>query len=136
MVILDIDHPDIVEFIECKAREEKKAWSLIDAGYEASVDGEAYASIFFQNANNSVRVTDEFMHAVEQDGFWQTRERQYRRGGHNYRARDLMKKIAESAYFCGDPGMQFDTTVNKWHTCKNSGPIQCLESLLGVHVPR
>ena len=123
MVILNIDHPDIVEFIECKAREEKKAWSLIDAGYEASVDGEAYASIFFQNANNSVRVTDEFMHAVEQDGFWQTRERNTGEVVNNYRARDLMKKIAESAYFCGDPGMQFDTTVNKWHTCKNSGPI-------------
>ena len=75
MVILNIDHPDIVEFIECKAKEEKKAWALIDAGYDASVDGEAYASIFFQNANNSVRVTDEFMQAVEQDGFWQTRER-------------------------------------------------------------
>jgi ribonucleoside-diphosphate reductase alpha chain len=123
MVILNIDHPDIAEFIECKAKEEKKAWSLIDAGYEASVDGEAYASIFFQNANNSVRVTDEFMHAVEQDGFWQTRERNTDEVVNNYRARDLMKKIAESAYFCGDPGMQFDTTVNKWHTCKNSGPI-------------
>ena len=123
MVILNIDHPDIVEFIECKAREEKKAWSLIDAGYEASVDGEAYASIFFQNANNSVRVTDEFMQAVEQDGFWQTRERNTGDVVNNYRARDLMKKIAESAYFCGDPGMQFDTAVNKWHTCRNSGPI-------------
>ncbi len=123
MVILNIDHPDIVEFIECKAREEKKAWSLIDAGYEASVDGEAYASIFFQNANNSVRVTDEFMHAVEQDGFWQTRERNTGEVVNNYRARDLMKKIAESAYFCGDPGMQFDTTVNRWHTCRSSGPI-------------
>ena len=123
MVILNIDHPDIVEFIECKAREEKKAWSLIDAGYEASVDGEAYASVFFQNANNSVRVTDEFMQAVEQDGFWQTRERNTGDVVNNYRARDLMKKIAESAYFCGDPGMQFDTAVNKWHTCRNSGPI-------------
>jgi len=123
MVILNVDHPDIVEFIECKAKEEKKAWSLIDAGYEASVDGAAYASIFFQNANNSVRVTDEFMQAVEQDAFWQTRERNTGEVVNNYRARDLMKKIAESAYFCGDPGMQFDTTVNKWHTCKNSGPI-------------
>ena len=123
MVILNIDHPDIAEFIECKAKEEKKAWSLIDAGYEASVDGEAYGSIFFQNANNSVRVTDEFMHAVEQDGFWQTRERNTGEVVNNYRARDLMKKIAESAYSCGDPGMQFDTTVNKWHTCRNSGPI-------------
>jgi ribonucleoside-diphosphate reductase alpha chain len=123
MVILNIDHPDIVEFIECKAKEEKKAWTLIDAGYEASVDGEAYASIFFQNANNSVRVTDEFMHAVEQDGYWQTRERNTGEVVNNYRARDLIRKIADSAYACGDPGMQFDTTVNKWHTCKSSGPI-------------
>jgi ribonucleoside-diphosphate reductase alpha chain len=123
MVILNIDHPDIVEFIECKAKEEKKAWTLIDAGYEASVDGEAYASIFFQNANNSVRVTDEFMQAVEQDGYWQTRERNTGEVVNNYRARDLIRKIADSAYSCGDPGMQFDTTVNKWHTCKNSGPI-------------
>ncbi len=123
MVILNIDHPDIVEFIECKAREEKKAWVLIDSGYDGSVDGEAYSSIFFQNANNSVRVTDEFMRAVEQDGVWETRERKTGERVQTYKARDLMRKIADSVHVCGDPGMQFDTTINKWHTCKNSGPI-------------
>ena len=80
MVILNIDHPDIEEFIECKAKEEKKAWVLMEAGYDGAVDGEAYSSIFFQNANNSVRVTDEFMQAVEQDGMWETRERRTGRG--------------------------------------------------------
>ncbi len=123
MVILNIDHPDIVEFIECKAKEEKKAWTLIDAGYDPSVDGEAYASIFFQNANNSVRVTDDFMKAVEQDGMWDTRERRTGAITNTYRARDLMRKIADSAYLCGDPGMQFDTTINRWHTCKSTAPI-------------
>jgi ribonucleoside-diphosphate reductase alpha chain len=123
MVILNIDHPDIVEFIECKAREEKKAWTLIDAGYDPSVDGEAYSSIFFQNANNSVRVTDDFMKGVELDGLWETRERGTGEVVHSYRARELMRKIADSAHICGDPGMQFDTTINKWHTCKNTAPI-------------
>jgi ribonucleoside-diphosphate reductase alpha chain len=123
MVILNIDHPDIVEFIECKAKEEKKAWTLIDAGYDPSVDGEAYASIFFQNANNSVRVTDDFMKSVELDGLWETRERGTGEVVHTHKARDLMRKIADSAYICGDPGMQFDTTVNKWHTCKSTAPI-------------
>jgi ribonucleoside-diphosphate reductase alpha chain len=123
MVILNIDHPDIVDFIECKAREEKKAWTLIDAGYDASVDGEAYSSIFFQNANNSVRVADDFMRAVEADGTWETKERTTHQTVDTYKARDLMLRIAESAHICGDPGMQFDTTVNKWHTCKNAGPI-------------
>ncbi len=123
MVILNIDHPDILEFIECKAKEERKAWALIEAGYDSSVDGEAYGSIFFQNANNSVRVTDDFMRAVEQDGVWQTRERTTGEVVQTYRARELMKRIAESVYVCGDPGIQFDTTINRWHTCKNSGPI-------------
>ncbi len=123
MVILNIDHPDIVEFIECKAKEEKKAWTLIDAGYDGAVDGEAYGSIFFQNANNSVRVTDEFMKAVEQDAQWQTRERGTDDVVQTYRARDLMRKIAESAHICGDPGMQFDTTINRWHTCKGTARI-------------
>ncbi len=123
MVILNIDHPDIMEFIECKAKEEKKAWVLIDNGYDPSVDGEAYSSIFFQNANNSVRVTDEFMKAVEQDGMWQTRERRTGEVVHNYKARDLMRRVAESTYICGDPGMQYDTTVNRWHTCRNTAPI-------------
>jgi len=123
MVILNIDHPDILEFIECKAKEERKAWTLIDAGYNSAVDGEAYSSIFFQNANNSVRVGDDFMKAVEQDGPWQTKEPSIGETVHNYKARDLMRKMAESAHICGDPGMQFDTTINKWHTCKNTAPI-------------
>jgi ribonucleoside-diphosphate reductase alpha chain len=123
MVILNIDHPDIEEFIECKAKEEKKAWTLIDAGYDPAVDGEAYGSIFFQNANNSVRVTDDFMRMFEQDGLWQTRERLTCAPTNTYKARDLMRKLAESTHICGDPGMQFDTTINRWHTCKASGPI-------------
>ncbi|MEJ2110649.1 MAG: hypothetical protein P8Z37_12205 [Acidobacteriota bacterium] len=123
MVILDIDHPDIVEFIECKAKEERKAWSLIDSGYNGSVDGDAYSSIFFQNANNSVRVTDEFMESVEQDGIWATRERTTNQIVDTYQARELMQKIAESCHACGDPGMQFDSTINRWHTCKNTARI-------------
>jgi ribonucleoside-diphosphate reductase alpha chain len=123
MVILNADHPDIVDFIECKAKEEKKAGTLIDAGYDGSVDGEAYSSIFFQNANNSVRVTDEFMKAVELDGVWETTERRTCERVQTYKARDLMRKIAESDHICGDPGMQFDTTINRWHTCKASAPI-------------
>ncbi len=123
MVILDIDHPDIVEFIECKANEERKAWTLIEAGYDPTVDGDAYGSVFFQNANNSVRVTDEFMESVEQDGMWVTRERNSRQIVDTYKAQDLMHKIAESCFTCGDPGMQFDSTINRWHTCKNTARI-------------
>ena len=123
MVILNIDHPDIVEFIECKSKEEKKAWTLMDAGYDGAVDGEAYGSIFFQNANNSVRVTDEYMKLVEQDGIWATRERPNGEIADTYQARELMHKIAESCHICGDPGMQFDSTINRWHTCKNTARI-------------
>jgi ribonucleoside-diphosphate reductase alpha chain len=123
MVILNVDHPDIVEFIECKAKEEKKAWTLMDAGYDSAVDGEAYGSIFFQNANNSVRVSDEFMKQVEQSGSWATRERPTGQILDTYQARDLMHKISESCHTCGDPGIQFDTTINRWHTCKNSARI-------------
>jgi len=123
MVILDIDHPDIVDFIECKSREEKKAWTLMEAGYDGAVDGEAYGSIFFQNANNSVRVTDEFMKEVERNGSWSTRERPSGQTVDTYQARDLMRKIAESCHICGDPGMQYDTTVNRWHTCKSTARI-------------
>jgi ribonucleoside-diphosphate reductase alpha chain len=123
MVILDIDHPDISEFIECKSKEEKKAWRLMDAGYDGGVDGEAYGSIFFQNANNSVRVTDEFMAQVEQDGIWVTRERPNGEIVESFKARDLMKKISLSCHTCGDPGMQYDTTINRWHTCKASARI-------------
>ena len=123
MVILDIDHPDIEEFIECKSKEEKKAWTLMGAGYNGGIDGEAYGSIFFQNANNSVRVTDDFLAAVDKDESWVTRERPYGEITGTYKARALMKKIAESCHTCGDPGIQYDTTINRWHTCKASGRI-------------
>ena len=123
MVILNADHPDIVEFINCKVEEEKKAWALIDAGYDGSFTGPAYASVFFQNSNNSVRVTDEFMRAVLDDGEWTTRAVRDGQPVHTYKARDLMKQIAEATHVCGDPGMQFDTTVNDWHTCPNTARI-------------
>jgi len=123
MVILNIDHPDIIDFIKCKAKEEQKAWALVDAGYDNAIDGEAYSSIFFQNANNSVRVTDEFMKAVVEDKEWTTRKISTGEPAKSYRARDLMKKIAEAAWQCGDPGMQFHTTINKWHTSKATAPI-------------
>jgi ribonucleoside-diphosphate reductase alpha chain len=123
MVILNIDHPDVEEFIECKAKEERKAWALVDAGYDSSLGGEAYSSVFFQNANNSVRVTDEFMKAVVEDKDWTTKMVTTGAPVKAYRARDLMRKIAEAAWQCGDPGMQFDTTVNRWNTCKASARI-------------
>ncbi len=123
MVILNVDHPDIMDFIECKAKEERKAWTLIEAGYDPSLDGEAYSSIFFQNANNSVRVTDEFMQAVIKNGEWATKTITTGEPVKTYRARELMCKIAQAAWQCGDPGMQFHTTINKWHTCKATAPI-------------
>jgi len=123
MVILNADHPDIEEFINCKVEEEKKAWTLIDAGYDASLDGPAYGSVFFQNANNSVRVSDDFMRAVVEDREWKTRYVTSGEECHTFRARDLLHMIAEATYLCGDPGMQFDTTINDWHTCSNTGPI-------------
>jgi ribonucleoside-diphosphate reductase alpha chain len=123
MVILNIDHPDVVDFIECKAKEERKAWTLIDAGYDAALDGDAYSSIFFQNANNSVRVTDEFMQAVVEDRDWTTRKVTTGEPVNTYRARELMRKIAAAAWQCGDPGMQFDTTINRWHPCKATASI-------------
>jgi ribonucleoside-diphosphate reductase alpha chain len=123
MVILNADHPDIEEFIISKAHEEKKAWALIDAGYEGSINGEAYGSIFFQNANHSVRVSDEFMERAEDDLEWVTREVVTSKPVDRYRAKDLLRKIAEGTYICGDPGMQFDTTINDWHTCPNSARI-------------
>ncbi len=118
MVILNIDHPDIEEFILSKSNEEKKAWALIDAGYDGSFNGEAYASIFYQNANHSIRVTDEFMEAVEKDGEWQTKEVLTGQPYKTYKARDLMAKIADSAWICGDPGMQYDSTINRWNPVK------------------
>ena len=123
MVILNADHPDIVEFINCKVEEEKKAWALIDAGYDGSFTGPAYASVFFQNSNNSVRVTDEFMRAVLDDGNWSTKAVRDGAVMDTYKARDLMRLIAEGTYICGDPGMQFDTTVNEWHPCPNTARI-------------
>jgi ribonucleoside-diphosphate reductase alpha chain len=123
MVILNADHPDIEEFIKCKVEEEKKAWALIEAGYDSSLDGPAYGSVFFQNANNSVRVNDDFMHAVLEDREWKTRFVKNGEVCATYRARDLLRMIAEGTYLCGDPGMQFDTTINDWHTCSNTGRI-------------
>ncbi|MEK7315110.1 MAG: adenosylcobalamin-dependent ribonucleoside-diphosphate reductase, partial [Candidatus Eisenbacteria bacterium] len=123
MVILNADHPDIVDYIKCKAEEEKKAWALIDAGYDPSLNGPAYASIFFQNSNNSVRVTDEFMKAVEEDSAWTTHAVTDGRPMDTYKARDLMNMICDAAHQCGDPGLQFDTTVNDWHTCPNTARI-------------
>jgi ribonucleoside-diphosphate reductase alpha chain len=123
MVILNIDHPDIEDFILSKASEERKAWALIDAGYDGSFNGEAYASIFYQNANHSVRVTDEFMQAVEKDGEWWTKEVLTGQPHKKYRARDLMAKVADASWVCGDPGVQYDTTTNKWNPVKVTGRI-------------
>jgi len=124
MVILNVDHPDIVDFIDCKSKEEAKAYALIRAGYDGSgPDSEAYSSIFFQNANNSVRVNDEFMRAYERDGEFTTLTVKDRQPVNTYKARFIMNKIAEATWQCGDPGMQFDSTINRWHTSKNSGRI-------------
>jgi ribonucleoside-diphosphate reductase alpha chain len=125
MVILNSDHPDVVEFINCKADEEKKAWALIDAGYDGSfnVRGGAYDSVFFQNANHSVRVTDEFMRAVIEDRAWQTKYVLSSQPCDTFRARELMGMMADAAWQCGDPGIQYDTTVNDWHTCSNTARI-------------
>ncbi|HZR22222.1 MAG TPA: vitamin B12-dependent ribonucleotide reductase [Vicinamibacterales bacterium] len=124
MVILDADHPDIVDFINCKVEEEKKAWALIDAGYDGSFTGPAYSSVFFQNSNNSVRVTDDFMRAVMDDGVWETHAvTDKSKVVDAYKARDLMHLISEGTHVCGDPGMQFDTTINEWHTCPNTDRI-------------
>ncbi|HPT29033.1 MAG TPA: vitamin B12-dependent ribonucleotide reductase, partial [Bryobacteraceae bacterium] len=123
MVILNADHPDVEQFIWCKAKEERKAHVLIDNGYDSSLDGEAYSSIFFQNANNSVRASDDFMQAVVDDADWHTRSVVDQRPVKRYRARDLMRSIAEATWQCGDPGMQFDSTVNRWHTSKSTARI-------------
>ncbi len=125
MVILNADHPDIMEFINSKAEEEKKACVLIEAGYDAgfNVVGGAYDSIAYQNANHSVRVTDDYMRALIEDTDWQTKSILTGKPMTTFRARDLMRQIAEAAWVCGDPGMQFHTTINDWHTCPNTGPI-------------
>jgi len=124
MVVLNIDHPDIEDFIQCKVAEERKAWTLMAAGYDGSgPDSEAFTSIFFQNANNSVRVTDEFMQAVENDGEFTTRTVKGKLPVKTYKARELMHQLAEATWQCGDPGMQYDTTINRWHTSKNTARI-------------
>ena len=124
MVVLDIDHPDIRDFIWCKAREEEKAAALRDAGFDMSIDGEGFQSIQYQNANNSVRVTDEFMRAVEDDGEWRLLARATGEPvGDPIPARELMRDIAEAAWRCADPGVQYDTTINRWHTSPVSGRI-------------
>jgi len=125
MVILNAGHPDVVDFIDCKANEERKAWALIDAGYDGgfNVVGGAYDSVGYQNANHSVRVTDDFMQAVLKDGEWQTRAIVDGRTIETFKARDLMRKMADAAWICGDPGIQFDTTVNDWHPCIKTARI-------------
>ena len=123
MVVLNIDHPDIEEFIWCKDREEDKARALAAAGFDMSLDSDNWQSIQYQNANNSVRVTDDFMRAVEADGEWSTREVTTGDVARTYRARDLMHQIAEAAWKCADPGLQYDTTINDWHTCPKAGRI-------------
>ncbi len=123
MQSLRVDHPDIREFVECKVKEEKKARALMAAGYDGGFGGEAYDSVMYQNSNLSVRVTDEFMHAVENDGTYQTRAVLSGEAMDTLKARDMLRKIAESAHVCGDPGVQYDTTINRWHTCAESGRI-------------
>jgi ribonucleoside-diphosphate reductase alpha chain len=124
MVVLDVDHPDIRDFIWCKAKEEEKAAALRDAGFDMSIDGDGFQSIQYQNANNSVRVTDEFMHAVENDEDWHLLSRVTGEPiGEPVSARELMREISEAAWRCADPGVQYDTTINQWHTSPNSGRI-------------
>src|ERR671934_661575 len=125
MVILNADHPDVLEFIRCKAEEEKKAWALIEAGYNAgfNVQGGAYDSVQFQNANHSVRASDEFMRAVIDDKEWKTKAVVDGRTVETYKARDLWREIAEAAWICGDPGLQFDTTIQDWNVVPNTGRI-------------
>jgi len=124
MVVLDVDHPDIRDFISCKAREEEKAAALRDAGFDMTIDGEGFHSIQYQNANNSVRVTDEFMQAVQRDEEWRTTARTTGAPiGDPIPARELMRELAEAAWRCADPGVQYDTTINRWHTCPSSGRI-------------
>ncbi|MEM7410615.1 MAG: vitamin B12-dependent ribonucleotide reductase [Myxococcota bacterium] len=125
MVILNVDHPDIMEFVHSKADEEKKAWSLIDSGYDGgfNVPGGAYDSVYFQNANHSVRVTDGFMQATQNDADWQTRAVTTGESLETLKARDVMREMAEAAHVCGDPGIQYDTTINRWNPVKASGRI-------------
>src|SRR5207245_7429106 len=140
MVVLDVDHPDIRDFIWCKAREEEKAEALREAGFDMSIDGEGFHSIQYQNANNSVRVTQEFLDAVERDEEWRTIARVSGELMETFRARELMNDIAEAAWRCADPGIQYDTTINDWHTCPNTGRINasnpCFPADAQVHTTR
>jgi len=123
MVVLNVDHPDIEEFVDCKVNEERKAHALGDAGWDMSLNGDAWSSIQFQNANNSVRVTDQFMHAATEGRDWDLLSVLDGKPVKTVRARDLLQSIAAAAWACGDPGMQYDTTVNDWHTCANTARI-------------
>lgn len=133
LVCLDMDHPEIVDFIEWKMREEKKAQALIAAGYPSDFNGEAYHTVSGQNSNNSVRVTDAFMAAVENDGEWQTRMRTTGKVCETFKARDLWRKVAEAAWGCADPAVMYDTTINDWHTCPNTGPIRAANPCVEFH---
>jgi ribonucleoside-diphosphate reductase alpha chain len=123
MVVLDVDHPDVEHFIWCKAKEEEKAGALRDAGFDMSIDGEGFTSIQYQNANNSVRVTDEFMEAVEAGEDWDLKARTTGETTKTLPARELMNQIADAAWRCADPGVQYDTIINRWHTSPESGRI-------------
>jgi len=124
MVILNVEHPDIIDFIECKQKEEAKAHALMAAGYDgSSPDSDAYSSIFFQNANNSVRVTDDFMYSVVRDNGFTTKAVKDGRAMQTFKAKELLSKISDATWHCGDPGMQYDTTINRWHTSKNTARI-------------
>jgi ribonucleoside-diphosphate reductase alpha chain len=123
MVVLDIDHPDVLDFVWCKAREEEKAGALRDAGFDMSIDGDGFTSIQYQNANNSVRVTDEFMQRAERDEDWELLSRRDGTPVATHDAADVLRQISDAAWRCADPGMQYDTTINDWHTCPNSGRI-------------
>ena len=123
MVVLDVDHPDVLDFIWCKAREEEKAMALRDAGFDMRLDSEAFASIQYQNANNSVRVTDEFMERAERGDSWELKARVDDAANEIVDAKDVLNQLADAAWRCADPGVQYDTTINEWHTCPNSGRI-------------
>jgi len=132
MVVMNADHPDINQFILCKWKEEEKAHKLIDLGYDPAIDGEAYGSVFFQNANNSVRATDEFMKRALADEEWELKGVTTGEIIERVQARDLLRLIAEATWHCGDPGMQFDTTVNDWHTCPNTGRINASNRVVNI----
>lgn len=123
MEILNVDHPDVIDFIESKQKEEKKAWALIEQGYSGGMNGDAYGSVSFQNCNMSVRVPDSFMESVKSDGEWQTKYVTTKQVCETFKSKEILRKIAEGTHICGDPGMQFDTIINKYHTSKVSGKI-------------